>query len=158
MSSEAAKRATAKYQRDKMESISIRVKRTEGLYDRIKQAAAAEGIKPAQFIKSAIEARINGNTAPTETAQRVQAQPQQPLPEGAVIVQLDAPLIHNMDGAISHGYGVNRQQYIVQALDAQLKRDMDTERAKRRQRATDQYFFQMDMDIEADNRQYSDGE
>lgn len=54
MASDAAKRATAKYQREKMESISIRVKRSEGLYDRIKQAAAARGVKPAQFIKQAL--------------------------------------------------------------------------------------------------------
>lgn len=54
MTSDAAKRATAKYQREKMESISIRVKRSEGLYDRIKQAAADRGIKPAQFIKQAL--------------------------------------------------------------------------------------------------------
>lgn len=57
--SEAAKRATAKYQRDKMQSISIRVKRDEGLYDRIKIAASKRGILPAQYIKQAIIAQLD---------------------------------------------------------------------------------------------------
>ena len=56
--SEAAKRATAKYQREKMESISIRVKRDEGLGDRIRTAAACRGIPPAQYIKRAILAAL----------------------------------------------------------------------------------------------------
>ena len=64
-SSEAAKRATAKYQREKMESISIRVKRDEHLNDRIKVAAQIQGIKPAQFIKQAITDAIN-NVIPGE--------------------------------------------------------------------------------------------
>ena len=59
MSSDAAKRATAKYQREKMESISIRVKRSEGLSDQIKQAATVQGVKPAQFIKQAIQDAIH---------------------------------------------------------------------------------------------------
>lgn len=56
--SEAAKRATAKYQREKMESISIRVKRNEGLGNRIRAAAAGHGIPPAQYIKRAILAAL----------------------------------------------------------------------------------------------------
>lgn len=72
MSSDAAKRATAKYQREKMESISIRVKRSEGLYDQIKQAAAARGIKPAQFIKQALTTAVNPPTVnPTATGNNV---------------------------------------------------------------------------------------
>lgn len=58
MTSESAKRATAKYQREKMESISIRVKRDEMLSDRIKQAATARGIKPAQFIKQVLSQAV----------------------------------------------------------------------------------------------------
>ena len=73
MSSEAAKRATAKYQREKMESISIRVKRSEGISDQIKQAATVQGIKPAQFIKQAIQ---NAIRAKLDGPQPVQTQPQ----------------------------------------------------------------------------------
>lgn len=58
-SSEAAKRATAKYQREKMESISIRVKRDECMMDRIKVASSRAGIKPAQYIKRAILASLD---------------------------------------------------------------------------------------------------
>lgn len=54
MTSDAAKRATAKYQSEKMELISIRVKRDEGMSERIRQGAQKRGIKPAQYIKQAI--------------------------------------------------------------------------------------------------------
>ena len=54
MSSEAAKRATAKYQRDKMESISIRVRKDERLGDRIRQAAKIKNTQAAKNIKNAI--------------------------------------------------------------------------------------------------------
>ena len=61
-SSDAAKRATAKYQRDKMESISIRIRKDEGLSDRIRTAAAAKGIPAAQYIKSAILAALEADS------------------------------------------------------------------------------------------------
>ena len=66
-SSDAAKRATAKYQREKMESISIRVKRDERLYDRIKQAALMTGVKPAQYIKTALTNALNNDGMTLDT-------------------------------------------------------------------------------------------
>ena len=130
MSSEAAKRATAKYQREKMELISIRVKRSEGLSDQIKQAAAVHGVKPAQFIKQAITAAING-------PQPVQAaQPQPPATTATTAgdllqVPLSPDMVHNMDGAIRCGYSSDRVQYAIRAINTQLKQDIATEKQRR---------------------------
>ena len=119
MVSESAKMATAKYQRDKMESISIRVKRSEGLYNRIKTAAAAEGIATAKYIKQAIEARLDGLQPDT-------------TPVNGIIVAMNDTTVHSVDQAVKAGYGTSRDQYIIHATIEQLKRDRDNEIAKRR--------------------------
>lgn len=64
MTSEAAKRATSKYQSEKMELVSIRVKRDEHLSDRIKLGAQKRGIKPAQYIKQAIITALESDNIP----------------------------------------------------------------------------------------------
>ena len=130
MSSEAAKRATAKYQREKMELISIRVKRSEGLSDQIKQAAAVHGVKPAQFIKQAITAAING-------PQPVQAPQPQPdttpatAPDNVLQVPLSPNMVTNMDGAIRCGYASDRVQYAIRAINTQIQEDITTEKQRR---------------------------
>ena len=132
MSSDAAKRATAKYQREKMESISIRVKRSEGLNDQIKHAAAVQGVKPAQFIKQAITAAING-------PQPVQAAQPQPdittatatAAEDLLQVPLSHDMVHNMDGAIRFGYSSDRVQYAIRAINTQIHEDIATEKQRR---------------------------
>jgi hypothetical protein len=134
MSSDAAKRATAKYQREKMESISIRVKRSEGLNDQIKHAAAVQGVKPAQFIKQAITAAING-------PQPVQApQPQPPattapadVPEGytlipcrpdqeplKVLLPVDKHYNQRIQALVKAGRAPSRAIFVMQALDKHL--------------------------------------
>lgn len=135
MSSEAAKRATAKYQREKMESISIRVKRSEGLYDQIKQAASVQGVKPAQFIKQAL-------TAAVHAPQPVQApQPQPPattaptaaVPEGytlipcrpdqeplKVLLPVDKHYNQRIQALVKAGRAPSRAIFVMQALDKHL--------------------------------------
>ena len=135
MSSEAAKRATAKYQREKMELISIRVKRSEGLSDQIKQAAAVHGVKPAQFIKQAITAAING-------PQPVQAPQPQPdttpatpaaVPEGytlipcrpdqeplRVLLPVDKHYNQRIQALVKAGRAPSRAVFVMQALDKHL--------------------------------------
>ena len=130
MSSDAAKRATAKYQREKMESISIRVKRSEGLNDQIKHAAAVQGVKPAQFIKQAITTAING-------PQPVQAPQPQPdttpatAPDNVLQVPLSPNMVSNMDGAIRCGYSSDRVQYAIWAINTQIQEDIATEKQRR---------------------------
>ena len=135
MSSDAAKRATAKYQREKMESISIRVKRSEGLNDQIKHAAAVQGVKPAQFIKQAITAAING-------PQPVQAPQPQPdttpatpaaVPEGytlipcrpdqeplRVLLPVDKHYNQRIQALVKAGRAPSRAVFVMQALDKHL--------------------------------------
>ena len=134
MSSDAAKRATAKYQREKMESISIRVKRSEGLYDQIKQAASVQGVKPAQFIKQAL-------TAAVHAPQPVQApQPQPPattapadVPEGytlipcrpdqeplKVLLPVDKHYNQRIQALVKAGRAPSRAIFVMQALDKHL--------------------------------------
>lgn len=125
MSSEAAKRAVAKYQREQMESISIRVKRSEGLYNRIKQAATVQGVKPAQFIKKALVTALDGPTTPATA-------PQPSTPADVVSVPLPAITVNSVDKACAAGYGKSRDQYISAAVVTQLRRDAATEKQKRR--------------------------
>lgn len=73
MSSDAAKRATAKYQREKMESISIRVRKAERLYDRIKQGAVKRGIPTAQYIKQAITSNLDADGITLDSLPPIQA-------------------------------------------------------------------------------------
>lgn len=133
MSSDAAKRATAKYQREKMESISIRVKRSEGLNDQIKHAAAVQGVKPAQFIKQAITAAINGiqpqPVTPTATAPAaVPAVPegytlipcrpdQEPL---KVLLPVDKHYNQRIQALVKAGRAPSRAVFVMQALDKHL--------------------------------------
>jgi hypothetical protein len=131
MSSEAAKRATAKYQRDKMESISIRVKRDEGLYNRIKQAATVQGVKPAQFIKQALLNALD-NSRPAQAPQpQPDTTPATP-PDDVIQVPLSPDMIHNMDGAIRCGYSSDRVQYAIRAINTQIQQDIAAEKEKRR--------------------------
>jgi len=134
MSSEAAKRATAKYQRDKMESISIRVKRDEGLSDQIKQAATVQGVKPAQFIKQAIKDAIRAKLDGPQPVQAAQPQPPATTATAAedlLQVPLSPDMVHNMDGAIRFGYSSDRVQYAIRAIHTQLKQDIATEKQRR---------------------------
>lgn len=137
MSSEAAKRATAKYQRDKMESISIRVKRSEGLYDQVKQAATVQGVKPAQFIKQAIKDAIRAKLDGPQPVQVPQPQPDTTpatAAEDLLQVPLSPDMVHNMDGAIRFGYSSDRVQYAIRAINTQIHEDIAAEKEKRRPR------------------------
>lgn len=134
MSSEAAKRATAKYQRDKMESISIRVKRSEGLYDQVKQAATVHGVKPAQFIKQAIKDAIRAKLDGPQPVQVSQPQPDTTpvtAAEDLLQVPLSPDMAHNMDGAIRFGYSSDRVQYAIRAINTQIHADIATEKQRR---------------------------
>lgn len=157
MSSEAAKRATAKYQRDKMESISIRVKRDEGLYNRIKQAATVQGVKPAQFIKQALLNALDG----PQPAQATQPQPTTPPaastpqpPEGytlipdrpglepiKVLLPVDKRYNQRIYAAVKQGRAPSGAMYVMAALDKQLAADEADEKRK-----LDLYFAAMDDD------------
>lgn len=141
MSSEAAKRATAKYQRDKMESISIRVKRDEGLYNRIKQAATVQGVKPTQFIKQALLNALYNPQPVQATHPQPQTNPATPaapdippdMERISVLSPVDQRVSARIDGAVKYGYGVSRGRYILGAILSQLRQDEATERRKRAQ-------------------------
>ena len=129
MSSDAAKRATAKYQREKMESISIRVKRSEGLYDQIKQAASVQGVKPAQFIKQALTAAVHAPqpqpdaTAATPAAVHegytlIPCRPdQEPL---KVLLPVDKHYNQRIQALVKAGRAPSRAVFVMQALDKHL--------------------------------------
>lgn len=55
-----------------------------------------------------------------------------PVPDDAVTVTLSPSQLRNMDGAISCNYAPDRVQYVQRAIDAQIQRDIETEKAKRR--------------------------
>lgn len=130
MSSDAAKRATAKYQREKMESISIRVKRSEGLNDQIKHAAAVQGVKPAQFIKQAITAAINGiqlqpvtptATAPADVPEGYTLIPCRPDQEPLkVLLPVDKHYNQRIQALVKAGRAPSRAIFVMQALDKHL--------------------------------------
>jgi hypothetical protein len=130
MSSDAAKRATAKYQREKMESISIRVKRSEGLNDQIKHAAAVQGVKPAQFIKQAITAAINGPqpqpdttpaTAPAAVPEGYTLIPCRPDQEPLkVLLPVDKHYNQRIQAFVKAGRAPSRAVFVMQALDKHL--------------------------------------
>jgi hypothetical protein len=130
MSSDAAKRATAKYQREKMESISIRVKRSEGLNDQIKHAAAVQGVKPAQFIKQAITAAINGPqpqpdttpaTAPAAVPEGYTLIPCRPDQEPLkVLLPVDKHYNQRIQALVKAGRAPSRAVFVMQALDKHL--------------------------------------
>lgn len=136
MSSDAAKRATAKYQREKMESISIRVKRSEGLYDQIKQAASVQGVKPAQFIKQALTAAVHA-PQPVQEAQpqpdTTQATAPADVPEGytlipcrpdqeplKVLLPVDKHYNQRIQALVKAGLAPSRAIFVMQALDKHL--------------------------------------
>ena len=60
----------------------------------------------------------------------------EPMPDtvtdDAVTVTLSPSQLRNMDGAISCNYAPDRVQYVQRAIDAQIQRDIETEKAKRR--------------------------
>lgn len=60
----------------------------------------------------------------------------EPMPDtvtdDAVTVTLSPLQLRNMDGAISCNYAPDRVQYVQRAIDAQIQRDIETEKAKRR--------------------------
>lgn len=133
MSSEAAKRAVAKYQREQMESISIRVKRAEGLYNRIKQAATVQGVKPAQFIKKALVTALDG-PQPVQAQTQPQTQPATNAAPTApanipdqfgmeyLRVLLPASMRYNerISEAVYNGAAKSEKIFVMQALDRRL--------------------------------------
>jgi hypothetical protein len=109
------------------------------LNDQIKHAAAVQGVKPAQFIKQAITAAINGPQPQPDTTPATVTVPDTPpdIPPDmecvSVLSPVDQRVSARIDGAVKYGYGVSRDRYILDAILSKLRQDEDTERRKRAQ-------------------------
>ena len=69
--SQAQRRAVVKYHAEKMDQISIRVKKTDGFPAMIDRAAAALGIPRARWIRRAIEEKLQTQGINPEDTQKL---------------------------------------------------------------------------------------
>ena len=122
--------ANRRYNEKTFDVVQCRVKKSENINQRIDNAIRGTDTSKAAFILDAIRAKLDGvqggNTA-------VQAQPEPPAVDpNTITVQLDPQTLKNMDGAIGCNYSTGRVEYITRAVNEQLRRDIETEKEKRR--------------------------
>lgn len=123
--------ANRRYNEKNFDVVQCRVKKSENINQRIDDAIRGTDTSKAAFILDAIRAKLDGVQGGNTP---VQAQPEPPVtPDpNTITVQLDAQTLKNMDGAIGCNYSTGRAEYITRAVNEQLRRDIETEKAKRR--------------------------
>ena len=97
-----------------------------------KAAIMATGAKSVNgYVTAAVRDRLKGNL---DNPPPVETQPAQPhaVDPNTITVQLDPQTLKNMDGAIGCNYSTGRVEYITRAVNEQLRRDIETEKEKRR--------------------------
>lgn len=129
MVSKAKVAANARYNVKTYDVISFRVQKSENINQRIDDAIQGTNTSKAAFILDAIRAKLDG-------PQPVQAQPQPDTTTATgpdvIPVNLPASTVNSISKACAAGYGQSCEQYILTAVNTQLRRDAATEKAKRR--------------------------
>ena len=133
--------ANARYNSKTFDVLQCRVKKSENINQRIDDAVKAiqeatgnDKYSKAAFILDAIRVKLD-NPQPVQAPQPQPQTTTATAPDGLLQVPLSPDMIHNMDGAIEHGYSSDRVQYAIRAINTQIQQDIAEEKEKRRKRA-----------------------
>lgn len=122
--------ANARYNAKTFDVLQCRVKKSENINQRIDDAIRGTNTSKAAFILDAIRAKLDG-PQPVQAAQPQPDTTPATAAEDLLQVPLSPDMVHNMDGAIKHGYSSDRVQYAIRAINTQIHADIATEKQRR---------------------------
>ncbi len=126
--------ANRRYNEKTFDVLQCRIKKDEHINQRIDDAVAAinatitnpdDKISKASFILDAIKAKLDGQ--PTAPAPAIPSDMEQLI----ALTPANRRINYRIAGAVKYGYGASKDEYILHALETQLKRDEDAERERR---------------------------
>lgn len=123
--------ANRRYNEKTFDVVQCRVKKSENINQRIEDAIRGTDTSKAAFILDAIRAKLD-NPQPVQAPQPQPDTTPATAPDTVLQVPLSPNMVSNMDGAIRCGYSSGRVEYITRAVNEQLRRDIETEKEKRR--------------------------
>lgn len=154
MVSKAKIAANARYNLKKYDVISFRASKDESINQRIDEAVTAinatitnpdDKISKASFILDAIKAKLDGqSTAPTPAIPS-------DMEQLTALTPANRRINYRIAGAVKYGYGASKDEYILHALETQLKRDEDAERQRRSARTYIQHGHPGDAGYDPDD-------
>ena len=132
--------ANRRYNEKTFDVLQCRIKKDEHINQRIDDAVESINatiddpkakISKASFILDAIKAKLDGQSAaPTPAPEPAPAIPSD-MEQLTALTPANRRINYRIAGAVKYGYGASKDEYILHALETQLKRDEDAERERR---------------------------
>ena len=148
--------ANRRYNEKTFDVLQCRIKKDEHINQRIDDAVEAINatiddpkakISKASFILDAIKAKLDGQPAAPEPSPAIPSD----MEQLTALTPANRRINYRIAGAVKYGYGASKDEYILHALETQLKRDEDTERERRSARTYVQHGHPGDAGYDLDD-------